>query len=191
MRTLTPREKNIIRALPCGRCGSIPPFADGSRCHPHRLVPSRGYVANNVVPRCPTCHALEPGHKAVTAHALMGGRISIAKMPREAMVRGGRRGGSRSGPGRIAALSADHRREIGHQGAIAANARRTPEQVAKFVHDGGSLGRERLCERKRSRGLTAGELAHLRRASQRGIHARWHVHRNLVDPSCRLCADPT
>jgi len=71
---LTRREKDAIRAMPCGKCGAIPPFADGSRCHPHRIEPALGYVAGNVVPRCPPCHSEEPGHKPWVKHALAAGR---------------------------------------------------------------------------------------------------------------------
>lgn len=57
-------DKRAIRNLPCGRCGGVPPFADGSRCHPHRLVPGcegGEYTEGNVVPRCPSCHDIEHG----------------------------------------------------------------------------------------------------------------------------------
>jgi len=70
---MTESEKDTIRKLPCGQCGAVPPFADGSLCHPHRLVPARGYASGNVEPRCPTCHAGEAGHRAFTAHARAAG----------------------------------------------------------------------------------------------------------------------
>lgn len=63
-RALTRHELHEIRNSACGRCGSTPPLPDGSRCHPHRIVPgSEGgqYVEGNVVPRCPSCHDLEHG----------------------------------------------------------------------------------------------------------------------------------
>jgi len=66
---MTRREKDAIRAMPCGKCGVMPPFGDGSRCHPHRIEPAKGYVTGNVVPRCPDCHALEPGHLPITKYA--------------------------------------------------------------------------------------------------------------------------
>ncbi len=56
---MTEAEKRLIRRLPCSQCGAIPPFADGSLCQPHRLLPgSQGgeYVADNVVPLCAACH---------------------------------------------------------------------------------------------------------------------------------------
>ena len=69
MMKLTGTEKDAIRNSPCGTCGDVPPFPDGSRCHPHRLDPKKGYVAGNVVPRCPDCHSKEPGHNAWTRYA--------------------------------------------------------------------------------------------------------------------------
>jgi len=61
---LTPREKETIRNSPCGRCGGVPPFEDGSRCHPHRIIPGcegGEYVEGNVTPRCAECHDIEHG----------------------------------------------------------------------------------------------------------------------------------
>ena len=96
---MTEAEKDAIRAQPCGRCGATPPFTDGSRCHPHRLVPSRGYVAGNVVPRCPDCHAKEPGHRAVTSAArrggISGGHARATRLSRNELSAIGRKGARR------------------------------------------------------------------------------------------------
>jgi len=70
--------------LPCGKCGSVPPFSDGSRCQPHRIVPELGYVEGNVVPRCPLCHSKEPGHsRRFTLSAYRAGKNSWLKNPDE------------------------------------------------------------------------------------------------------------
>ena len=64
-RLLTPAEKRAFRTMPCGKCHKRPPYPDGSWTQKHRLTPgSRGgkYTEGNTVPRCPECHAKEPGH---------------------------------------------------------------------------------------------------------------------------------
>jgi len=76
-------EKDIIRNSPCAKCGREPPFADGSRCHVHRLVPSRGYVTTNVEARCGDCHAAEPGHPQLTKHSSKGGFARAARLTAE------------------------------------------------------------------------------------------------------------
>src|SRR5712664_4128900 len=104
MRTLTRADKDAIRNRPCGRCHERPPFEDGSRCHPHRLVPEKGYVEGNVVPRCPECHAEEPGSSQYTRHARQGGL------------------------NRAAVLTPKQLRAIGQKGARACHAQSTAEQ---------------------------------------------------------------
>ena len=73
-RTLTYADLCAIRKMPCGRCGAVPPHADGNWTQKHRLVPgSKGgkYTKKNTVPRCPSCHAKEPGHKQSVGFILM------------------------------------------------------------------------------------------------------------------------
>lgn len=84
---MTRREKDVIRSMPCGRCGARPPFADGTRCQPHRLVPGSAggkYVVGNVEPRCASCHDIE--HGGTGAAPLIGAASD-----------GGRKGGRASG----------------------------------------------------------------------------------------------
>lgn len=57
---LTFSQKNAIRDSACRLCLALPPFPDGSRCHVHRIIRGRDgglYVADNVLPLCPPCHA--------------------------------------------------------------------------------------------------------------------------------------
>ena len=82
---LNAAEKDAIRQMPCGRCRAEPPFADGSKCHTHRPVPERGYVRGNVVPRCPDCHAKEPGHPAMTAFTMKAALTLRRRIRREGM----------------------------------------------------------------------------------------------------------
>lgn len=63
-RELTHAEKNQIRNSRCGQCGEKPPFTDGSRCQPHRIVPGHQggkYTRENTVSRCNKCHDIEHG----------------------------------------------------------------------------------------------------------------------------------
>src|SRR2546430_16024625 len=98
---LTPRDKDAIRNSRCGKCHKRPPFADGSRCHPHRLVPAKGYVKGNVVPRCPKCHSQEPGHNP-----------QFTLSARKAGLKGGRKGGQKGGLASQAKRSPAQRREF-------------------------------------------------------------------------------
>lgn len=64
MTLLTRAEKEAIRNSPCGRCREKPPFADGSRCQPHRIIPGCDgglYTRENTTPRCNKCHDIEHG----------------------------------------------------------------------------------------------------------------------------------
>lgn len=143
---LTPQQKNVIRDMPCGKCGSEPPFGDGTRCHTHRPVPARGYVHGNVVPRCPDCHAKEPGHPAMTAmtakaHAALSKRIrreGMTPLERERQRNSGRAGGY----ARARKLGADQLSDIGRKAGLASK------------------------ERRRHNGLTAKELARNRRNAE-------------------------
>jgi NUMOD3 motif/HNH endonuclease len=60
---LTNAEKKTFRTMPCGRCGALPPYSDGSWTQKHRIIPGgkKGgqYTKENTVPRCPPCHNAE------------------------------------------------------------------------------------------------------------------------------------
>ncbi len=73
---MTRREKDVIRLLPCSHCGNIPPFIDGSCCHPHRVIRQKDggrYTVDNVIPLCPICHRDEDKIVMITS-AVSGGR---------------------------------------------------------------------------------------------------------------------
>jgi len=167
---LTGPDKNAIRNRPCGRCGAVPPFPDGSRCHPHRLVPSRGYVAGNVVARCPPCHSEEPGHKPWVRHARQGGLI------------GGPIGGPIGGR-RVHELHPDLNAIL--------NARRTPAQKSAIGRSGGLATYARMTPAQRSakgRGLRASLTpAQLSANGRKSTHSRWHTARGITNPVCALC----
>lgn len=78
---LTEAEKDVIRASPCSQCGEAPPFGRHKvRCSCHRLVPKKGYVKGNVVPRCPYCHGDEHPAKREWILALaLGGALKGAR----------------------------------------------------------------------------------------------------------------
>lgn len=184
---MTKREKDAIRALPCGKCGGVPPFADGSRCHPHRIEPALGYVAGNVVPRCPECHALEPGqHRlARTARkaALRAQEVNPPEVWREAGRKGGLKGGrnggrknqarftpaERSANARMLAqkLIAKHRaeglsdKELARQreNARKCHERRTAAEARAFGRKGGLAAMARLSPAERSALARKGALA--------------------------------
>lgn len=150
---MTPAEKDAIRAQPCGECGATPPFTDGSRCHPHRLIPAKGYVVGNVAPRCSTCHSQEPGrghHLAKTSYqniVKLNARLTreehsanSRKAARALVERKHRAGltpaerahlqncGRLGGAARAAALTADERLAIARLAVAARNAKLTPEE---------------------------------------------------------------
>jgi len=155
MKTLTHAEKDAVRNAPCGVCHTVPPFADGSRCHPHRLVPSRGYLVGNVVPRCPSCHAAEsqPNVRRLVMSArrggLHGGFVSMSREKRAEVARLGGLKSIRRGGGwrRAHDLHPDMAREAGRKGALALNAKLTPAQMAA------KMERMRAARRARQLGL--------------------------------------
>jgi len=106
-RLLTKAEKNAIRNSPCGKCGAVPPYPDGSWTQKHRIVPgSKGgrYTLKNTVPRCPKCHSKEPDHN--TGFIM----LSPAKQRER-----GRKGGRRSNelhPQKGKYFSTEHRANI-------------------------------------------------------------------------------
>lgn len=143
MTTLSRREKDAIRKSPCGKCGAVPPFPDGSRCQPHRIEPALGYVAGNVVPRCPQCHAAEPGHPILPTVAFKGGRRRQELYPdlsREKMV----------------ALNASRTSAERAAFASAATASLTPSERSANVRKGGLLTHQRHPELARENARKAG-----------------------------------
>jgi hypothetical protein len=177
---LTERQKDAIRDSPCGKCRASPPFADGSRCQTHRIVPSREggqYTKENTVPRCPTCHALEPGHGGRGLILLpMSKRCEAGKkaaerlhelhptLARENGLKYGKQGGQRVHelhPG-LASRAAKRAHEL-HPGLAARTMRRTNE-----LHP--NLAREN--------GLKYGRKA---------AHVQHHVNKGVVNPTCPYC----
>lgn len=142
-----------IRNAPCGRCGAVPPFTDGSRCHPHRVVPGSAggqYIAGNAVPRCPSCHDIEHGGEGTSPF------IGAARV-------GGRAGGrrrqelhpdlSREIAIRTHKLYPTMAREAGlrahelHPGLASETMRRTHEKYPELRHNtGGGGGMKRFCK---------------------------------------------
>lgn len=82
---MTRGEKELIRNRPCALCLSVPPFADGSRCHVHRIIRGKDggqYEGENVIPLCPPCHRVVDRIAAITgarSGGLVGGRIGGPK----------------------------------------------------------------------------------------------------------------
>ena len=195
---LTTREKNAIRSMPCGKCGAVPPFPDGSRCHPHRLVPAEGYVANNVVPRCPSCHASEHGSAKCTKHAYQAGLRTHELHPGLARANGRRthelhpelaqENASKGARTLNAQLTPAERSANAREAGRARMASMTPEQRSDLARKCGFIsGPKNVAamnadpanrikgirvreERKRRDGLTPGELAHVREAGRISGH---------------------
>lgn len=136
---LTRAEKNAIRMMPCGKCGATPPFSDGSRCHPHRIEPSRGYVAGNVVPRCPVCHSREPGHSTFVASAFHAGKA------------GGPKGGKR-----VHQVHPTMASENGKKNMAAVNARLTHEDHKRLGRQGWEKWRKMYPDLARQNGFLYG-----------------------------------
>lgn len=130
---LTASQKEAIRNMPCGNCGGVPPFPDGNRCHPHRVIPgSEGgqYTKANTVPRCPRCHDVEHGGEGAapfTGASREGGfalhRTVDPKKLRQWCRKGGRRAREamrkKYSPAALSAV----RRRAGYLGALAAHAK--------------------------------------------------------------------
>jgi hypothetical protein len=183
MRKLTHSEKQAIRRLPCCLCLSVPPFADGSRCHTHRIVPARHggeYVEGNVVPLCPPCHHELEGFALILAARkgaalqpreakVKGGRIAVRMMSEEAKARGRRKRGQLCGPANIRKISPEARRKNGlaHLARLTAaglNAfGQTPAQAAAAGRIGGRRGiralYDKLTPAERSANARKGGLA--------------------------------
>ena len=142
---LTGPEKDAIRSSPCGSCGAVPPFDDGSRCHPHRIDPEKGYVAGNVVPRCPACHSEEPDHHPWIKAARKGGLNRVAKLTPAELSEIGRRGGLIGGRRGALAMNAKltpaersaNARKAGREGARALNAKLAPAEHVANSRKGG------------------------------------------------------
>lgn len=190
-RPLSVAELDAIRNMPCGNCGAVPLFDDGSRCHPHRIIPgSKGgqYVEGNVVSRCPPCRDAEHG----------GNRLGLILLSRERRAAAGRRGGA-AGRGRApwnkgkrGIYSAETRRKISAakkgQPSHRKGARHSPESRAKMSTS--KLGQ--VPWNKGKRGVYSPEALAAMGASRegkpcRGMHVRWHVKRGVVNADCPFC----
>jgi len=121
--------------MPCGKCHKRPPYQDGSWTQKHRIKPeSKGgrYTKRNTVPRCPSCHAKEPGHDG-----------NLIMLPLEKRREAGRIGGPIGG-----LITAEthrrngwqHQRNISPLRLLAARAKYTPDQLRTFSRDGALKG---------------------------------------------------
>ena len=185
---LTKSEKETIRNSPCGRCGAVPPFKDGSRCHPHRIIPrSQGglYTRENTVPRCPKCHGTE--------HGGMGRGISTAALIGAAHL-GGRSGGKLGGKRRqelYPDLSRQWGLKYGREAGIKGGHRTHelhPDHGRQCGLKYGSKGGHRVHELYPNLAHENGSKYFGNKAGRLGRHMRWHVHRGVVNPQCELCA---
>lgn len=136
-RLLTEAEKDAIRNSPCGKCGAVPPFADGSRCHPHRVISeSKGgqYTKRNTVPRCAKCHSKEPGHSP--------GLILLPPSKIRASLRG-------------RALTPEHRAKISaaKQGKHLSPDHRARISSSKMGHEVSAVTRKKIAAALRERSL--------------------------------------
>lgn len=160
---LTAREKDEIRSQSCALCLALPPFADGGRCHVHRIHRGKNggrYTRSNVVPLCPPCHHAVDGHVTIEAfnrtlspeersdHAR---HASSALTPEQ-----------RSSNARNAALALRALHEA--RGLSEAERRQRADRARK----GGSVSSSRINERRRREGLADDELSHCRRIARRG-----------------------
>jgi HNH endonuclease/NUMOD3 motif len=192
MKLLTEREKDAIRNSPCGVCHAIPPFADGSRCHTHRIIPdSKGglYTKENTVPRCPDCHANEPEHSPMLRVA---GKDHRGKHPSPehcAAISAGLKG-------RHHPCSPETRAKL----SVSVHASMTPERRAKIS----TTMRGRHLSPKHCAAISAvqrgkrhsPERCAAESAAQRGkhvaerrLHIRWHVRRGIVNLRCAYCCE--
>lgn len=144
---LTHRQKDAIRNLPCALCLAVPPFPDGSRCHPHRIVRGKDggeYTRDNVVPLCPPCHSEVDRLTAIRA-AYIGGKrsyqVGLGLLDAETRKENARHGGLVGGPRnkerrRLFGLTEPelrHRRAIRGVGSRAKWSRTTREQRVAFM----------------------------------------------------------
>jgi general stress protein YciG len=211
---MTRREKDSIRAMPCGTCGAEPPFHDGSRCHPHRIIPgSLGgqYVIDNVVPRCSACHDIEHGGTGVAPFigaARRAGRARQAQLtPAERSEFGRRYGaanlrkhhdpetqsrrGTKGGPIRQAALTAQEKsafgRANGRKGWLAMQNKVTPAERLAISSKGGRRAHQlhpRLASENGRKGGRRVRELHPGLARENGLRAQ-ALYPNLARDTCR------
>jgi hypothetical protein len=184
-RLLTAREKRAIRKMPCGKCGAVPPYADGSWTQKHRLKPgSKGgkYTIKNTVPRCPRCHAKEPGH-------LGGGRSGFILLSQEQRRAAGRARKRRRVTRKTRAkISASLRGRLRPDLRWSAARRATPvppevrEKISAAMR---GIPRPWVSAALRGRPRPPAVREKCRHA---GKH-RWHVTRGIIDPRCRFCTN--
>lgn len=197
-RLLTRREKETIRNSPCGRCGKRPPFSDGSRCHPHRIIPGcvgGRYTKENTTPRCPECHDIEHGGtgeapfigaahqrgvdrmrrlgpKGRRALARAASRAACEKITTEQRQKWGRLSG------RVRRLRRPKLRKV-RESKIAR--RRRAQMAALRLHEVRPTLRYRLGQMQVLR------LRGNRKQGQLAAHVRWHQKRGVRAPGCLLC----
>ncbi|KKN68892.1 hypothetical protein LCGC14_0446780 [marine sediment metagenome] len=159
-RRLSHKELNTIRESPCGRCGNRPPFPDGSRCHPHRIIPGCDggqYVVGNVIPRCSDCHVLEHGGDGqaslLTVACRLGGlrggpkakgKVGFALWPREKIQAAAKK------------VSHEARARAGRLGGRARIAASTPMQLSITGRKGGKAVHKYHPNLARANGLKYG-----------------------------------
>ncbi len=202
-RKLTGKEKETIRNSFCWRCGAVPPFADGSRCHPHRIIPGCDggeYVVGNVVPRCPPCHDIEHGG---TGNPPLIGAASIA-LPQHRRVEVGRKGARalwdsmtptqrkkfvkarRSG---FEKMTPARRSEISRMGGRARAEKLSPKRLKEIAQ----LAKVSRTPEERRRTMLKAQpwlyitTEHQSAAGIKGTHVRWHIRRGIISQTCTLC----
>ena len=171
---LTPKQKDAIRALPCVLCLAVPPFADGSPCHVHRILRGKDggqYTRENVIPLCPSCH-YAVDRVACLNGAAKGGRRSHELHPDNART-AGRKGGLR-----VQALYPAVQRENGRRVGLERMSHLTATERSALARTAGAKGTEVRKERIARDGLTGNEIR--RNAGNRARGVRVHqVHPEL------------
>lgn len=169
---MTRREKDAIRDSFCCLCLVVPPFADGSRCHPHRIIRGQDggqYVDGNVIALCPECHKATDRVACITAARSGAYRLHELHpmMARENGLKNIKT---------LLALSPEQRAANARKAGLASAARLSPEErrarsrVALQSSDPVAAGRKgaaALGNRRLRDGLTPAELAHVRRIGRR------------------------
>jgi hypothetical protein len=174
--------------MPCGKCGAVPPYPDGSWTQKHRLKPgSKGgrYTVKNTVPRCPKCHAFVE-HKGVGRGLIM---LSLEK---------------RRAAGRKHKLRPDKAREMARRchelhpdllrrhhelypDLASQTMRRTNRRYPNLASEAGKKGGLAATVAMRAK-YTPEQLSALKRtAGVKSNHLRWHVRRGIRNPNCPLC----
>lgn len=207
-RILSHAEKEVIRNSPCGRCKRKPPFPDGSRCQPHRIIPGQQggkYTKKNTVPRCNECHDIEHGGTgeapfigAATLGGKKGGKIGgkrvwelhrdhMLEVSRAANLKGASKGGAAGGIKKAWERHPERMRAAAQLGIKHLHEWYPAEVKAEWSRAGGKAGGTKTAEIHRNNGWARqkefGFARHGKKASAHGLHVR----RGVVDPSCEYC----